>query len=486
MATEPVRGRIPDRSLLSLSGLEILRAYMRGLVASTPMIRLLGSRLTQVSSGTAVVHQVISPWLEINDEFIDLTATAEYVVELTAATGAPPGSHARVVHVSLRYLRPCTVANEMLIVRGRILHAGSTFTTVDALFEDALGRAVAHCTGSVIVRPMSPPPPPLTHALEPVEEPSYPTPDPPRRPLDQHPSDDDRALPPIGRLIGAKRVDAEGGRVTVEAPASEWFCRLHPEVAPGIVGLLGNLAIRQAAMDVLRPTEQFLIIEATTTCMASVAPDGRPMRAVATVRQRRDDVMQLEAEVSDADGQVVAIVQGPCLIRDRFKPAQSRPTTRKLLTVLFTDLVGSTERAQELGDAGWGALLDKHNAAIRKQLATYQGREVKTTGDGVLATFESPTQAVRCAQTIRDSVAQLGLQIRAGVHTGDCEIVGADVAGLAVHIASRIQAAAQPGEILVSSTVRDLMGACDIRLEDRGDVPLRGIDRPWTLFAVED
>ncbi|HJQ41843.1 MAG TPA: adenylate/guanylate cyclase domain-containing protein [Jatrophihabitantaceae bacterium] len=486
MATEPVRGRIPDRSLLSLSGLEILRAYMRGLVASTPMIRLFGSRLTQVSSGTAVVHQVISPWLEINDEFVDLTATAEYVVELTAATGVPPGSHVRVVNVSLRYLRPCTVANEMLIVRGRILHAGSSFTTVEALFEDALGRAVAHCTGSVIVRPMSPPPPPMTSPLEPVDEPSYPTPDPPRRPMDQRPDAADRALPPIGRLIGADLVTADADGVTVEVPASEWFCRLHPEVAPGVVGLLGNLAIRQAALNAIHPAQQFLIIEATTTSMTAVVPDGRPLRAVATVRQRRDDVLQVEAEVSDADGQTVAIVQGPCLVRDRFRPTQTRPSMRKLLTVLFTDLVDSTERAQELGDAGWGALLDKHNAAIRKQLATYSGREVKTTGDGVLATFESPTQAVRCAQTIRDSVEQLGLRIRAGVHTGDCEIVGHDVAGLAVHIASRIQAAAQPGEILVSSTVRDLMGACDIRLQDRGEVPLRGIDRPWTLFAVED
>jgi class 3 adenylate cyclase len=155
------------------------------------------------------------------------------------------------------------------------------------------------------------------------------------------------------------------------------------------------------------------------------------------------------------------------------------------LTVLFTDLVGSTQRAEQLGDSRWGGLLDEHNAVIRRQLELHKGREVKMTGDGFLATFDSPTRAVQCARAIQDAVERLGLEIRAGIHTGECEAVGGDVAGIAVHVASRVQSAAQPGEILVSSTVRDLIAGSGLRLDDRGIHELKGLDGKWTLFAVE-
>lgn len=482
MLNEPVRGQVPDPSLFALSGLEIVRAFMRGLVPPTPLFKLLRPRVTQASSGTAVMHQVLSPWLEVNEDFIDLTATSEYAITVTALTGTPPGSYTRTVNVSLRYLRPCTLENEMVIVRGRILHAGSNFTTVDALIEDALGRAVAHATGSVIVRAIDPPPPPLSRPLEPVVEPVYATPDPLDRPLDV--SDEASDLPPFGRLLDAELVDVSGGHVTVAMPASEWFCTMHREVAPGIIGMLGNLAIRRAILDVIGAHERFVILNATITSLAPVIPDSRRLVAVASVRHRRDDAVLAEAEVTDADGRIVATIQGPCLIRDR-SGGRQRLAQRRLLTVLFTDLVGSTERAQQLGDVAWGQLLDQHNAAVRRSLAAHHGREVKTTGDGVLATFDSPTQAVRCALAIRDAVARLGLQIRGGIHTGECELVGSDVAGLAVHLASRVQAAAQPGEILITSTVQDLIGSSDLRLADRGTHSLKGIDRPWTLLAVE-
>jgi class 3 adenylate cyclase len=479
---EPVRGSLPDPSLISLSGLELVRAYMRGLVPATPLFRLLGPRPTQASSGTAVLHQVISPWFEVNEDFVDLTPIAEYAISVTALTGAPPRSFVRTVNMSLRYLRPCTIENEMIIVRGRILHAGSNVTTVDALFEDALGRAVAHATGSVLITLQDPPPPPLTRPLEPVAEPVYPTPDPMNRPLDRS---GDQALPPFGRLIGAELVDIARERVRISLPTSDWFCFRHREVSPGIVGLLGNLAIRQATLEMIRDDQQFVILNAATTSMAPVIPDGRRLTAIGTVRHRRDDVFATEAEVVDEDGQIVATIQGPCLIRDRSPRAQQRPARRTLLTVLFTDLVGSTERAQQLGDARWSELLNQHNAAVRRHLANCNGREVKTMGDGVLATFDSPTSAVRCALGISNAVKGLGLQIRAGIHTGECEVVGNDVAGLAVHVASRVQAIAQPGEILVSSTVHDLVTVSDIRLADRGSHVLRGVERPWSLFAVE-
>lgn len=342
MLTEPVRGSLPDPSLFSLSGLEMVRAYMRGLVPATPIFKLLGPRVTQLSSGTAVMHQVVSPWFEVNEDFIDLTPTAEYAIAVTAMTGIPPGAYMRTVNVSLRYLRPCTVENEMVIVRGRILHAGSSFTTVDALFEDSLGRAVAHATGSVIVRPLAPPPPSLSRALEPVTDPTYATPDPMNRPIVPAGDSD---LPPFGRLIGAELLDVTRDHVRVAMPTSDWFCLRHREISPGIVGLLGNLAIRRATLELISPDQRFVILNATTTAMAPIVPDGRRLTAIGSVRHRRDDVFAAEAEVIDADGQVVATVHGPCLIRDRPGRPLQRSAQRVLLTVLFTDVVGSTERA---------------------------------------------------------------------------------------------------------------------------------------------
>jgi len=486
---EPVRGTLPEPSFFSLSGLEMLRAYMRGQVAGTPLFRLLAPMNTQASSGTSVLRQPLSPWFEINDGFMDLTATAAYNVEVTALTSAPPGTYVRTVSLSLRYLRPCTVDHEAVIARGRILHAGSSFTTVETLIEDALGRTVAHGTGSVVLTPMEPPPPPLSRPLQPVDDPVYPTPDPARRPMP--PREVPRAgqpptrLPPIGEFLGMQLLEGSDGRVRVALPTTEWFCRLYREVASEIIGVLGDVAGITTIPPIARADERFVVINSTTSFTAPVIPDGRPLVADAIVRHRRGNLVISECEITDADGQTVAIAQSSGLLLERTARPAQRATDRRLLSVLFTDVVGSTERARQLGDARWRELLDEHNALVRRQLELHKGREVKTTGDGFLATFDSPTRAVECARAIRDAMRGLGLEIRAGIHTGDCELVGGDVAGLAVHVASRVQSAAQPGEILVSSTVRDLIAGSDLVLVERGVHELKGLDGTWTLLAVE-
>ena len=157
---------------------------------------------------------------------------------------------------------------------------------------------------------------------------------------------------------------------------------------------------------------------------------------------------------------------------------------RVLATVLFTDIVGSTERATELGDRRWRDLLDQHEGLTRSQLERHSGREIKTTGDGVLATFDGPARGIRCARDIADQVARLGLQIRAGLHTGECELRNGDVGGIAVHIGARVMAQAEPGEVLVSRTVKDLTVGSDIAFEDRGHHELKGVPGEWELFAV--
>lgn len=157
---------------------------------------------------------------------------------------------------------------------------------------------------------------------------------------------------------------------------------------------------------------------------------------------------------------------------------------RVLATVLFTDIVGSTERATELGDRRWKDLLDRHEELTRSQLKRHSGREVKNTGDGVLATFDGPARGIRCAREISEQVGRLGVQIRAGLHTGECELRNGDVGGIAVHIGARVMAEAGPGEVLVSRTVKDLTVGSDIAFEDRGGHALKGVPGEWELFAV--
>jgi class 3 adenylate cyclase len=157
---------------------------------------------------------------------------------------------------------------------------------------------------------------------------------------------------------------------------------------------------------------------------------------------------------------------------------------RVLATVLFTDIVGSTEHATELGDRRWRELLDAHDEAMRRELSRHSGREVKTTGDGVLATFDGPARGIRCARAVAEAARGLGLQIRAGLHTGECELRNGDVGGIAVHIGARVMSSADPDEILVSSTVKDLTVGSDIEFDDRGAHQLKGVPGEWRLFSV--
>jgi class 3 adenylate cyclase len=158
---------------------------------------------------------------------------------------------------------------------------------------------------------------------------------------------------------------------------------------------------------------------------------------------------------------------------------------RVLATVLYTDIVGSTEHAARLGDRRWRDLLATHDAVVRAEVLRFRGALVKTTGDGVLATFDGPGRAIRCSCAIRDSARTLGIDVRAGLHTGEIELIGDDVAGIAVNIGARVLAQAGDGEVLVSSTVKDLVAGSGINFIERGEHTLKGVPGAWRLFAVE-
>jgi class 3 adenylate cyclase len=165
---------------------------------------------------------------------------------------------------------------------------------------------------------------------------------------------------------------------------------------------------------------------------------------------------------------------------------EERPEPESVLaTVLFTDIVGSTAKAAELGDRGWRELLEQHHAQIRQQLARYRGVELDTAGDGFFARFDGPARAIRCACAITDALHELGLDIRAGLHTGECQVVDDKVAGIAVSIGARVAAQAGPGEVLVSQTVRDLVAGSGIAFDERGAAELKGVPGEWRLYAVE-
>ena len=165
--------------------------------------------------------------------------------------------------------------------------------------------------------------------------------------------------------------------------------------------------------------------------------------------------------------------------------ARSAPEPERVLaTVMFTDIVGSTERAAQLGDARWRELLAAHRADVRRELGRFRGREVKTMGDGYLATFDGPARAIRCGHAITEAARSEGLEVRVGLHCGEVEVIGEDVGGIAVHIAARVGALAGAGEVLVSSTVKDLVAGSGIGFVDRGAQQLKGIDDDWRLFVA--
>jgi class 3 adenylate cyclase len=261
--------------------------------------------------------------------------------------------------------------------------------------------------------------------------------------------------------------------------ARDWFARWErqsasPGAAMDLIRMDEDIDVRAILPTVHVPT---LVVHARGDRMVPVAA-GRYMaeRIPGAVWVELDSVDHLpwsQPEEALAHIQEFLTGQRPDLEIDRV-----------LATVLFTDIVGSTERAAELGDRRWRDLLERHHAVVRRELQHFRGVEVDTAGDGFLATFDGPARGIRCAKAVTDSVRDLGLEVRAGLHTGECERMGDRVGGIAVHIGSRVASSAKPGEVLVSSTVKDLVAGSGIRFEPRGSHVLKGVPGEWQLFRA--
>jgi class 3 adenylate cyclase/alpha-beta hydrolase superfamily lysophospholipase len=271
-----------------------------------------------------------------------------------------------------------------------------------------------------------------------------------------------------------------GAEAAAEPALAEWWARLlragtSPGGARALLRLYEELDARPALSSISAPT---LVVHGRDDALVPAALGRAVADAIPGARYLELPGPHLPFAIDDGRAFAAAVEE---LVTGRLAEPDAE---RVLATVLVTDIVGSTGQATALGDRAWRELLQRHDDASRREFERFRGREVKQTGDGFLATFDGPARAVRCAAAIRDALAPLGLSLRTGVHTGECELRGADVSGIAVHIAARVGAAAGPGEVLVSSTVHDLVIGSGLEFEERGERELAGIPGSWRLFMA--
>ena len=499
---EPVRGVVAPPWLTSLPGLERMHLYTRRLLPTTPFARLTGFGIGHVSPGSLTGTLKASGHLMFIPGY-NLTPLYSQALYACALTAIGPGLDVDPVTTTTQYLRPPRPQPGSFLGRARVLNASSRFVSCAADLEDPVGRLVGHSISQWAIRTVDPPPPAPPPSIEPAEESTYATPDPPDRPpVGAMPPADLRKrysglelsrmivggeLPPIPLLntLGAEWVSADEGASHVTMPASEWFCSSSRDLAAGAIESLLDVATFAAAVTLMAPGQSSAALEVSTRFLRPVAADGRPLSARGRVSYRAGNLGIVEAEALDAEGNALATQSITFALMDPRDHPSSEPE-RVLATLLFTDIVGSTQHAERMGDATWRSLLGEHHALVRQELGAHRGREVNTIGDGFLARFESPASAIRCAKAIRDGVKRLRLEIRAGVHTGECEVHGTNLAGIALHVAARIVALAGPSEILVSQTVRDLAAGAGLRFSPNGAHKLKGVEGEWNLFAVEN
>jgi class 3 adenylate cyclase len=298
---------------------------------------------------------------------------------------------------------------------------------------------------------------------------------------------DRRLSMPLVQTYGLEMHEVAEGRTVVSMPASEWFCGLGANLSCQAIAALTDLSVWSCAVSLQRPGLSVVVLDSDTRFLRFVRPDGRRLRSEATATEIAPDVLILRGEVRDANDRIVALASGAIGRIDSARRVrrQRKETRRMLATMLFTDIVDSTGHAQRLGDTAWRALLEQYKLGMRREVSRCNGTEVDCTGDGFFARFDSPAHAVEAARSLRQAMTALDVEIRAGIHTGECEIEGTSLTGMAVHIASRIQSSALPGEILVSSTVKDLAVGSTLRFVDRGERQLKGVPDPWRVYALD-
>jgi uncharacterized protein (TIGR00369 family) len=501
---EPVRGRTPPPWLRALSGIERQRAFSRGLLPWPPLARLLGMRTTHVAAGTVTIampaaEASLTPNGQL--QFIPLMMRA---LEGASGTALPGGMDVVPLRFTIDPFRPAWPRPGNLLARARVVNSGNLYVFAEVQVDDPDGRHIAQGLLHSVIQRVEPAPPPPPETMQPVEEPVYETPDPYLRSFASSPFADiadredglttvrkvadGRLRSPFHTLYGFHSEEFAVGRAVMSMPASEWFCDLGSDVSWSVIAALADSANWMAAITLHQPGQSMVGLDGIVRFLRPVRADGRPMRAEAVLTEPVPNLFVGDTKICDADGRLVAMSSGSVARLDAAqRTGRRRKESRRVLaTLLFTDIVDSTGHAQRLGDARWRAMLEEYKLTVRREVSRHNGTEVDTAGDGFFVRFDSPAHAIEAARAARQATAPLGIEIRAGIHTGECELEGNRLAGMAVHIAARIQTAAQPGEILVSSTVRDLAVGSTIRFADKGEQTLKGVPDPWRLYAVVD
>ncbi|HEU5481461.1 MAG TPA: hotdog fold thioesterase, partial [Candidatus Tumulicola sp.] len=260
----------------------------------------------------------------------------------------------------------------------------------------------------------------------------------------------------------------------------------------GALAFLADATILLSAATTVPTGTAFNTIDLKLYFLRPVVPADGVLVARGKVVHRGCTIAVVACEITGPDGALVAQATGSVLILPgrhwerpvRVADEMTADTTRVLTSLLFVDLVDSTQRAAQIGDARWRTVLADYHALVREQIRRFRGREIDTAGDGFFIAFDSAARAIQCAAAVRDGVRRLDLDVRCGIHAGECEESAGKLVGIAVHIGARVGAAAQPGEILVSSTVRDIVVGSGIAFEDRGEHALKGIAGSWQLYAA--
>jgi class 3 adenylate cyclase len=501
---EPVRGRTPPPWVGALSGIERCRAYSRGLLPVTPMSRLFGYRTTHVAAGTITLAMPANDANIAGNGQMEISAPMVAALEGACNTALPAGFDILPLRFTLDPFRPAWPGRGNLLCRARVVSSSNLFVFALVQVEDSEGRHIAQGSLHGAVVRIDPPPTPPPDTMPAIHEPVYETPDPylrsypisPVAELMEHedgPSlmrrfKDGRISMPIASLYGVELHELEENRATLSMPASEWFCAFGHNVSAQAVAALANMSVFSGIVSLHRPGSTATLLGSTTHFLRRVPADGRRMHAEVVVSEPTPTLYLADVTVRNADGQPVArsLASITRIEASKRQQRQRRASRRVLATLLFIDIVDSTVLASRMGDAAWRSLLEDFRLKVRREMSRFNGTEVDTAGDGFFVRFDSPAYAIEAARAAGAATASLGIRLRAGIHTGECELEGSRLAGMAVHIAARIMAAAGPGEIMVSSTVRELSGGSGFGFEDRGEHALKGVPDAWRLYAVTD
>src|SRR5215469_8456295 len=505
---EAPQGLTWGAEVLQLPGLELLRASLERLLPDPPVTKLTGLRLSEVGLAMASAWMPASAWWQ-TAAGVFLAGTTAFVADMalgsSVLTSAPAGMGVTTSELSVSFLRAPTIRSQTIIGSARLIHATRSLGLAEATLAGARGRLLGHASSRCVLFRADPE---ILAVRRLPEARASDLTEPHLREVEgevwgQEYWDAtaglavmqrmvDGNLPPCFRLLGIRGEQAREGTMTVAMAASGWLCNGFGVVYSGAVAYLADVAITLAAGTTVPAATGFSTIDLKLYLLRPVLPADGELIARATVAHRSRTIAIATCEITGPDGALIAQAAGSVLIlpaRHWVRPVQvadeiTAESGRVLTTVLFTDIAGSTRRAAELGDDRWRQLLAEHHAIVRDQITRFRGREVDTAGDGFLIAFDGAARAVRCATAVRERLRRIGLEVRAGVHAGECEEIGGQLVGIAVHIGSRVLGIAQPGEVLVSSTVRDLVAGSGIEFDDRGEHALKGIADQWHLYAA--